>query len=140
MKSYNIRASVYKRKRMYQEAINDYSNSIQFDSTFSFHFTQYVLLDRANLYSTMKKYNLAERDYKIYLLKYPDNFVPQDYYLVKIMQNDVPGLINLYTWDINLNPTNGYAYYSRAVYKEQIGDEKGACDDYKKAKSLGVKR
>ena len=40
---------------------------------------------------------------------------------------------------IKENPEDGSYYYNRAIVREMLRDEMGACDDWNKALSLGIK-
>jgi len=51
--------------------------------------------------------------------------------------NDNYGAIFYATKAIEINPNHSNAYLNRGVAKENLGDMKGACDDWRKASSLG---
>ena len=48
------------------------------------------------------------------------------------------GAISDFTKAIEINHNYGRAYGNRGIAKENIGDLKGACSDWKKAIELGV--
>ena len=58
-----------------------------------------------------------------------DKFEAKDYY----------GAIADYTKAIELDPNYRSAYKNRGISKENLGDLKGACADWKKAAALGHK-
>ena len=53
--------------------------------------------------------------------------------------NDNYGAIFYATKAIEIDPNYSYAYLNRGVAKKNIGDTEGACDDWRKASSLGNK-
>jgi len=53
--------------------------------------------------------------------------------------NDNYGAIFYATQAININPNHSNSYLNRGVAKENIGDLIGACEDWRKASSLGNK-
>ena len=55
----------------------------------------------------------------------------------KMRLKDNYGAIADFTKVIELNPDFVYAYSNRGVSKENLGDLNGACNDWKKAASLG---
>ena len=58
---------------------------------------------------------------------------------VKYKEGDFQGAIADYTKAIEINPQEVTAYRSRGIKREMIGDLIGACEDWKKASSLGDK-
>ena len=50
---------------------------------------------------------------------------------------DFSGEIDDYTKVININPKDTDAFFNRANVKKDIGDMKGACEDWRKAEELG---
>ena len=52
---------------------------------------------------------------------------------------DYYGAISDFNKVIEIDPKDAKAYNNRGISKSNIGDKKGACDDYKKAISLGSK-
>ncbi len=56
------------------------------------------------------------------------------------MKNLNQGAISDYNKAIELNPNYADAYNNRSIAKESIGDLNGACEDARKAISLGIVR
>ena len=54
--------------------------------------------------------------------------------------NDYYGSIFYATKAIEIDPNYSFPYLNRGVAKEKLGDLKGACDDWRKAFSLGFKK
>lgn len=50
---------------------------------------------------------------------------------------DYYGAVGDYTKAIEINPNDGGSYRNRGIAKNEIGDMKGACEDWRKAASLG---
>ena len=59
--------------------------------------------------------------------------------MVKKDSRDYLGAISDYTTAIQINPKYANAYSNRGIEKWKLGDNSGACKDYKKAISLGNK-
>ena len=57
----------------------------------------------------------------------------------KAEAKDYYGAIADFTKAIEINPNDASAYYNRSITKENLGDINGACEDAKKAISLGKK-
>jgi Tfp pilus assembly protein PilF len=55
------------------------------------------------------------------------------------MVNDYKSAISDYSKVISMNPESSDAYYNRGAAFQYAGDKK-ACDDWRKAQSLGNKR
>ena len=58
----------------------------------------------------------------------------------KGLKGDYYGAISDYTKAIEINPKKMKAYGNRGISKEKIGDLEGACNDWRKASSLGDER
>ena len=55
----------------------------------------------------------------------------------KRIQTGAERELGKYTKAIEIDPNSANAYLNRGVAKENLGDMKGACDDWRKASSLG---
>ena len=56
---------------------------------------------------------------------------------IKENLKDYKGALNAYNTGIKKDPTDSLLYANRANVKFELGDEKGACSDYKKSSKLG---
>ena len=59
---------------------------------------------------------------------------------MKFKLKDYQGAINDYNLAIENNSENKKAYLNRGISKEKLLDIQGACSDWMKASSLGIKR
>mgnify|MGYP003956383175 CR=1 FL=1 len=56
---------------------------------------------------------------------------------MKARVNDFQGAISEFIKAIDINPDFAFGYLGRGIYKDELGDLKGACEDCKKAAALG---
>lgn len=121
------------RKGNYEASIAAFTRCIEEDPE-----NQNAYLQRAMAYNLSKKYEEAVNDYSTVLEKNPDN--------ANIRNSRGSALMKLKRYDealadynevLTLDPKNQEAYNNRGWCKKNLGDQKGACDDWKKSKKLG---
>ena len=120
----------------YEEAIIDFSKAIEINPA-----DTSALLNRAQL-----RYNLNDYRGAILDLDNAINENPNDerfYILRGLSKDDVSdfnGAISDYSKAIGINPNKVDPYYYRGISKfNNLGDLKGACQDFRKAQQLGLK-
>ena len=115
-------------------AISDYTKAIEIDPNDS---TAYY--NRGLAKHNLKDYYGAISDYTKAIKLDPRNTDALDNRgLAKHNLEDYYGAISDYTRVIEINPDDGFTYSNRGITKGiGFNDDEGACDDFKKAASLG---
>jgi len=120
-------------KGKYEEAILEYSKSIEYDSE-----NLNAYLQRAMAYNLTEKYESAIDDYNRVLEKNPG--------LNNVKNSRGSSYMKLEKYDkaildfdaiLIMDPKNQEAYNNRGWCKKHLGDKTGACEDWKKSKKLG---
>jgi len=120
-------------KGKYEEAIIEYSKSIEYDEdNLNAH------LQRAMAYNITKQYQKAIDDYNKVLDKNPGlanvkNSRGSSYMKLKIYDKAIKDFNDI----LNADSKNQEAYNNRGWCKKHLGDDSGACEDWKKSKKLG---
>ncbi len=120
-------------KGKYEEAIIEYSKSIEYDEE-----NTNAHLQRAMAYNITKQYQKAVDDYNKVLEKDPDlnnvkNSRGSSYMKLKQFDKAIHDFNDI----LNSDPKNQEAYNNRGWCKKHTGDKAGACEDWKKSKKLG---
>lgn len=125
---YNNRGLVYKFQGKYEEAILEYNKAISLNKNY---YEAYVNKVRAQL-ETKKPEDakITADNLKKEFPQVPDSYIVSFIYyaLIKDTQNALKEL----DIAVNLNLKDETALDHRARYKDEIGDDKGAVDDYNK--------
>ena len=120
-------------KGNYEASIVAFTRCIEADPE-----NQNARLQRAMAFNITKKYKEAVEDYTLVLEKHPEN--------ANIRNSRGSAYLKLKRYDealadynevLNIDPKNQEAYNNRGWCKKYLGDQKGACDDWKKSKKLG---
>ena len=121
------------RKGNYEASIAAFTRCIEADPE-----NQNARLQRAMAYNITKQYKEAVDDYTSVLEKNPDK--------ANIRNSRGSALMKLKRYDealadfnevLTIDPKDQEAYNNRGWCKKYLGDQKGACDDWKKSKKLG---
>lgn len=134
---YNRGIIYYQVEENYNKAISDFSKTISLDA-------QYI---NAYLFRADSKFYIDENigaiaDYTKYL-----NHNPQDPEnsetlvfrgIAKAKLEDYRGAITDFKKAIEINPSNGNAYYNRGLSKIRLGQKESGCMDLSKAGELGI--
>ena len=118
----------------YYGAISDYTKAIEIDPHESFYY------NRGISKSKVEDYYGAISDYKKSIELNPQKLDAYNNiaYIKRNKEiNDNYGAIFYATKAIEIDPNYSIAFLNRGVAKENLGDMKGACDDWRKASSLG---
>ena len=119
----------------YYGAIFDYSKAIEINPQYA-----KAYYNRGWNKAQLKDYNGAISDYKKAIEinpQYAEAFNNIAFIKRKKEINDNYGSIFYATKAIEIDPNSANAYLNRGVAKENIGDLQGACEDWRKASSLG---
>tara|TARA_Y100001968_G_C19271517_1_gene674497 strand:- start:224 stop:826 length:603 start_codon:yes stop_codon:yes gene_type:complete len=118
----------------YSGAISDYTKAIEINPRYA-----KAYLNRGSAKSGLTDYSGAISDYSKAIEinpRYPNAYLNRG--IAKDKLKDYYGAISDYTKAIEINPKYSEAYSNRGISKGQgFQDNKGACDDFKKAASLG---
>lgn len=120
-------------KGKYAESIEAYTRAIEVDPD---NLNAYI--QRGLAYSITKEYEKAAADYSLVLEKKPD--------MINVKNSRGSAYLKLKMYDkafadfndiIHADPDNQEAYNNRGWCKKYLGDQEGACEDWKKSKKLG---
>ena len=119
----------------YYGAISDFTKAIEIKPASDAYY------NRGNSKLELKDYYGAISDFtKTIELNPRDSEAYANRGLAKHELEDYYGAISDYTKSIEINPSYGLAYSNRGITKGiGFNDDEGACDDFKKAASLGYK-
>jgi tetratricopeptide (TPR) repeat protein len=115
-------------------AMIDFNKAIELNPKFTDSYVK-----RGNLYRTLVNDDKALEDFNTAIKTDPNNFVAyiNRALLYKDLKN-VSAAMADFEIAIKLEPNNPYPYINRGyLKKEQLNDKDGACNDIRKAKSLG---
>jgi tetratricopeptide (TPR) repeat protein len=120
----------------YMAAIADYDSAILLDPDNSEYY-----LERGILLEKVDEIDLAMKDFKTALTLSDNNFKAW-YNLANafFLQNNYKASIEYYSQAIDLNPEIPYLYYNRSLAYYYLKDMGNACNDMKKAQSLGYNK
>ncbi|GAH46582.1 unnamed protein product, partial [marine sediment metagenome] len=131
----------YANRAYYRYLENDYPGAIaDYDSAIFLNNNDPELyLNRGMTKEKISEFNSAMKDYEVANLLDPDN--PKIYYQIgnvhfKLERFKVS--INYYTKSISLDPEQSNVYYNRGLAYHNKNDHNKACQDMKKAQSLGL--
>lgn len=132
---YANRGSIYRKLKLYGEAIDDYSYAISKQPDFYIAYNnrgsaKYDKGDYVDALEDFKKAIIIKADYAPAY-----NNLGSTYYLIERYNEALQALNKAVTIDQKY----GYAYFNRANVKEALNDIQGAIDDWQKASSLGLK-
>lgn len=129
------RGSIYYEQGNYQQAFNDFSESVNANS-----YNPYAYNNRAVLFLANGKIAEAMEDLNVAIIQRPDY---ADAYsnrgAAKGMMMDKTA-INDHNKAVSLAPNEGKYYYNRGAYYLQFGDKNKGCSDVQKAMQLGVQK
>lgn len=131
---YNNLGSAYRLNKNYPKAIECYSKAMaeKPDYLVALNNRGAAKLENGNL-------NEAKKDFEDVLLKDPKNSSAfNNLASVAIKQKDYKKAKDMATKAIELNASNGPAYFNRGIARQMLHDEEGSCGDWKKASDLGV--
>jgi tetratricopeptide (TPR) repeat protein len=120
-------------KGKYAESIESYTKAIEVDPE---NINAYI--QRGMAYSITKDYQKAVADYSLVLQRNPD--------MINVKNSRGSAFLKLKMYDeafadfndiINADPGNQEAYNNRGWCKKYLGDQEGACEDWKQSKKLG---
>ena len=119
----------------YDGAMVDINRAIALNPTYTYGYQQRGWL---NIYKKDGDLLQSSKDFHQLLKLSPNNSSAMaGLGYVQIQLKDAHGAIRWYDKAIALSPNYAYAYRSRGIAKEMMGDLTGACTDWKEAKRLG---
>lgn len=131
----NNRGSIYYEQGKFQQAFNDFSESIQVNSN-----NPYAYNNRAVLFLASGKIDEAMEDLNTAIAQrsdYADAYSNRG--SAKGMRMDIKA-IDDHNKAVSLAPNEGKYYYNRGAYYLQFGDKNKGCFDVQKALQLGVQK
>lgn len=168
-RTYNDRASCYRKLQKYDKAISDYMNAITLNTDLPFIYNNLASTYRKSedLEKALGYYNLAIEKDSNYFLAYNNRGslyielndldkaiidvnralqIHTDYALAYNNRGIINHLLEKYKEAISdfdqallLKEDYAKAYLNRAISRQMIRDVDGACDDWEKARLLGIK-
>tara|TARA_B100000886_G_scaffold49044_1_gene30239 strand:- start:598 stop:1380 length:783 start_codon:yes stop_codon:yes gene_type:complete len=138
-KNYGNLAYAYELLGNYQGAIENYSKAIEIRPNlgYVFHGRGWVNMEIENFEQALDDYKNAIKFYSKAELKNMGSGFWNNFGWIKENLKDYKGALNEYNTGIKKDPNDSLLYANRAHVKFELGDEKGACRDYKKSSKLG---
>ena len=122
----------------YDKAMVDISRAIALNPTYIFG---YQLRGWINIYKENGDRVQSARDFQTTLELSPNNSSAMTGHgIVQMDLKDAFGAIRWFDKAISVSPKYAYAYRSRGIAKELMGDMQGACSDWRQAKTYGNKQ
>lgn len=122
-------------KGEYEKSIKKYSESLEIKKS------KEVLLNRANAFTAINKYDEAENDYMEII--HVDNSYWKAYYersRLKYKFGKFADALTDLDKTLELNPEFGEGYFAKGWVVFELKDTNTACESWKKASSLGFKK
>jgi tetratricopeptide (TPR) repeat protein len=122
----------------YDKAMNDINRAIALNPSYLFG---YQLRGWLNIYKNDGDRIQSAKDFQRVLRTSPDNSsVMTGLGIVQMDLKDAFGAIRWFDKAIAISPKYAYAYRSRGIAREMMGDMTGACSDWRQAKNYGNKQ
>ena len=139
--NYGNLAYAYESLGNYQGAIENYSRAIEIRPNvgYIFHGRGWVNMELENFEEALDDYKKAIKFYSKAELRDMDANFWNNFGWIKENLKDYKGALNEYNTAIKKNPDDSLYYANRANVRFELGDEEGACSDYKKSSELGDK-
>lgn len=131
---YNNLGSALFSKKEFGAALQAYNKALALDRmNFS------ARLNRGALLVDMQKLNEAKNDFEEIIAEKPNNsFAYNNLASIAIKNKDYKTAVELTSRAIELDASNGPAYYNRGVANQMLKQDEASCADWKKAFQLGV--
>jgi len=138
-KNFGNLAYAYESLGNYQGAIENYSKAIEIRPNlgYIFHGRGWVNMEIENYEQALDDYENAIKFYSKGELRDMGAGFWNNFGFIKENLKDYKGALNEYNTGIKKDPTDSLLYANRANVKFELGDEEGACSDYKKSSKLG---
>ena len=138
-KNYGNLANAYELLGNYQGAIENYSKAIEIRPNlgYVFHGRGWVNMEIGNFEEALDDYENAIKFFSKVELRDMGSGFWHNFGWIKENLKDYKGALNEYNTGIKKDPTDSLLYANRANVKFELGDEEGACSDYKKSSKLG---
>lgn len=131
---YLMKADLETDMELYEAAIVDYSNAIALSPE-----DAELYRSRGNLYYFLDHYLLSGQDFQEASKLSPGD--ASDYFYIGVSKNNL-GLyrdaLKYLSTAISLAPDDAVIYFQRGIAYEAVADIEEACDDWRKAKALGL--